>query len=639
MRTLVCIFFSALVLTFSFAPHSAFAQIGQSLMNQFVSGTIDAQELTRQITSTGNMSQIDAQKLVTNIVGNNGATLGSLSSIVDGVMTGKMNSPTALGLSSIGDLGKISDLSNMAQVFSNPLVKQGLNSALQAAGMGDVAKQLGSIFGSSATTSLITNMLTQAGMTEQAAQMISSIMGGAFTEAMGGLTGLTAAITQGLTGAQSFATVQAALESLEKAQNQQSQNAENSKNCKNFCPGCCTCHDPIVQNHKNIRAHMTNEFEAYRTWLVSTWYPSNVVPALMVMTSQMTSAAIYQIQMLGGFLDAKHQLETQRLFQQMTAQAHKDYQPSEGMCEFGTATRSLAASERRADLGQVAFSQRMIKRELISGDVLSYEGDSSDKPSRLDQFLNEYCDKNDNGEGPDNTGGLEILCKKTIAPERQNKDIDYTRTVETALTLDVDFTQPTNTNDEKDIFALSNYLYAHNVPDKIARTKLADDKGDIRPDGYPLYMDLRSIIAQRSVAQNSMAAIASMKSKGSKEVAPFIKKFVEQLGVDETEINKLIGDEPSYFAQMEVLTKIIYEDPKFYADLYDKPTNVERKIAAMEAVGIMQDRDIYKSLLRSEAILAVYLETLLAPEQERVNSQLRAISNTGGKIKQGGAAP
>lgn len=636
MLALVCVIFSSAAFIFSSStPAQAQNNPGNSLINQFVNGSVSPEELTRQMTATGNIGQLDAQKLVSNIVGNQGASLTGLGNVVDGVLNGSLNPQTALGLSTLNQLGKITNAQGLADVFSNPLVQQGLNAALQSAGAGKVTQQLKQIFGSAGAAGLATSLLTQAGAPAQVANMIGSLLGSQFMQAMGGLAGLTNAVQQALGGAASAQSAAQAMQGLQDAQQQQQQNAAYSGKCPQTCPNCCTCHDPIVQNHKNIRAHMTNEFEAYRTWLVSTWYPDNVVPALMIMTSQMTSAAIYQINILGSFLDAKHQLETQRLFQQMTAQANKDYQPSEGMCEFGTATRDLAASERRADLGQVAFSQRMLKRELGNGDVMTVEGDVSDMRSRLQQFLDEYCDKNDNGIGPENQGGLEVLCKKSIPAERQNKDIDYTRTVESALTLDVDFTQPSNTDDEKDIFALSNYLYANNPPDKVPFPKLANDEGKVRPDGYPLYLDLRSITAKRSVAQNSFAAIAALKSRGSKEVAPFIKKFVEQLGVDETEIHKLIGEEPSYFAQMEVLTKTIYEDPKFYADLYDKPANVERKLAAMEALGIMQDRDIYKSLLRSEAILAVYLESLLEPEQERVNSELRAITSTGPKMNKG----
>lgn len=613
---------------------------GTQLLNNFASGGINIQQFTNALTQTGNISLPDATQLATSIVGNQGANLGALGNVVNSVMGGNLDPKAALDLVKMPDLGKIANIGDLAKIVANPSIQNAISTALQGGGMDAVTKQLGSIFGAAATTDLAKNILQQAGVAGQLAQQVAGALGPAVTAAMGGIPNIQLSITVGLDG---NIKIEIGIGG-EGGGGPKPQSNNNNVMCNRSCSspsgeGCCNCHKPIVENHKNIRALMTNEFEAYRTWLVSRWWVDNMAPALMIMTSQMHAAAMQQIETFGMMLDAKHQLETQRVFQQMTARAHKDYQPSEGLCEFGTNTRSLAASERRADLSKVAFSERMLQRSLKSGDNLAVTGSESDKDSRLKLFLEEYCDKNDNGKGEGDKGGLALLCKKSIPPARKNKDIDYTRTIETPLSLDIDFTKPANTDDEKDVFALAANLYAHDIPEKTTRDLLANDKGEVRPDGYPLYMDLRAITAKRSVAQNSMAAIASMKSRGAKEVAPFLKAFIKNLGLEETEINKLIGDEPSYFAQMEVLTKKVYEDPVFYANLYDKPANVERKIAVMEALEVMQDRDIYDSLLRSEAVLAMYLETLLDVEQQRVSSEINRITNTATPVKEGAASP
>jgi hypothetical protein len=106
---------------------------------------------------------------------------------------------------------------------------------------------------------------------------------------------------------------------------------------------------------------------------------------------------------------------------------------------------------------------------------------------------------------------------------------------------------------------------------------------------------------------------------------------MKELGITEQEeIEKILGKKPSYFAQMEVLTKKLYQNPVFYTELYDKPANVARKGAALQAIGLMQDRDLYNSLLRSEAVLSVLLETMLMKEQEK-------IVNAGAKLNPGGS--
>ncbi len=188
----------------------------------------------------------------------------------------------------------------------------------------------------------------------------------------------------------------------------------------------------------------------------------------MLMAEQLSVAGIQQVNMFGAMLDAKHQLETQRLFQQMTAEAHKDYHPSEGMCTFGTTVRSLANSERKSDLAQITVAGRMNQRQLLSGEVLSMEGGVSDIRSRLDKFRKVYCERTDNAKG------LEKLCPSSNGkPERRNIDVDYTRNIESRLTIETDFTKDgaALTEDEEDVFALSANLFAHNIPPRIPPEK------------------------------------------------------------------------------------------------------------------------------------------------------------------------
>ena len=316
------------------------------------------------------------------------------------------------------------------------------------------------------------------------------------------------------------------------------------------------------------------------------------------------------------------------------SQTHKDYMPSEGICEIGTNIRSLAASERRADLTKVVYANRAMDRQLRTGDVLSAEGILSDRLSRLEQYRETFCHTADNADG------LELLCDGSGPQERRNKDIDYTRTIETQLTIDslpdtgLDFTTLTGeglTPDEEDVFALTANLFAHDVlPGTLTRRILNDQEGNPREGAFN-YLALRSVAAKRSVAHNSFMSILADRSRGNNvEAAPFLKSIIDELEIDNVDLNidVYLGENPSYFAQMEVLTKKLYQNPEFYTELYDKPTNVLRKGTALRALGLMQDRDMYHSLLRSEAVLSVLLETMLHEEQERVHSAMKSLKKS-----------
>lgn len=401
------------------------------------------------------------------------------------------------------------------------------------------------------------------------------------------------------------------------------------------CTGSCACQPcgtDITTVHQNIRDHVTQEFIDYRTWIVETYFPNYIQKALALMTEQLVTVGMQQVEIIGTFFDAKHQLETQRLFQQLQAQAHKDYQPSEDLCAIGTAVRSLASSERRSDLTQMTFSNRMMQRQLLSKDVISGRGSVSDRNSRVAQFKQVYCNPTDNSDGLNflcNTGGGRI--------DRRNTDVDYTNTVENTLTLDIDFTTPNPnllTDDEVDIFSLGANLFGNEVLSSITDRLLADEN-NVPKDLQYFYLRQRSLAAKRSVAQNSYSAITSMRANGNAENTAFLYSFMQELGVALPQIREYLGDNPSYFAQMEILTKKIYQNPKFYADLYDKPVNIERKGAALQALALMQDRDIYDSLIRSEAVLATLLEALILKEHDRVSESLKNTTLDGEHIGDG----
>src|SRR5690606_17866922 len=110
------------------------------------------------------------------------------------------------------------------------------------------------------------------------------------------------------------------------------------------------------------------------------------------------------------------------------------------------------------------------------------------------------------------------------------------------------------------------------------------------------------------------------KQDGNASSAAHMRALFREFGLPDEEIVKLLGPNPSYFAQMELLTKKIYQSPNFYTNLYDKPANVQRIIAAMQAIKLMQDRDIQEALQRREMLLSIMLEIRLRQQAEAVYS-------------------
>ncbi|HRC26524.1 MAG TPA: hypothetical protein PKX87_03735, partial [Alphaproteobacteria bacterium] len=391
------------------------------------------------------------------------------------------------------------------------------------------------------------------------------------------------------------------------------------------------------------KTHMAIEMEEDRRWMFEDVLIGHVLPSMMLMTHQLTAVAMQQMVAIGGFIDAWTQLESQLLIQQLQAQAHKDYHPSEGICEFATAVRSLANSDRNRQFNVSAFSQYMLERQAGQGDVSATEGRKEDRQGRVSQYVSTYCDPRDN-----NTA-MGKLCDGTAStPERRNKDLDYNRILLEPETLLVDFldnaTAPTA--EEQDLFALTSNLFAPEVLTRIPRAYLKDassasfwgSTGSAGSFGNPLQADVleaQSLVAKRSVAQNSINAIVGMKAEASMKYAPtepdfpadqkgaepYLYAFLRDLGLTDTDIKEMIGENPSYYAYMGILTKKIYQNPEFYVSLYDKPANVARKRVALKAIELMQDRDIFQSQLRTEAAMAVLLELAVQDSQPAVANQ------------------
>ncbi len=423
------------------------------------------------------------------------------------------------------------------------------------------------------------------------------------------------------------------------------------------CGGSCGCDATqhadgtrplIAWQHQMLRWHIQQEFNDWELFLIQVFFMEHFLPAMMLMTQQLTAVALQQMQILGTFFDAKQELEMQRQFDVMKAEAHKDYHPSTGMCTFGTLSRSLAASESRAEAVGFIMGQRQQDRETGHTNTVGAEGPAQDKRDRLTRFTGTFCNTHDNGNG------LTRLCGSTAAGIGPNRDVDWTRTVDRRLTLDMDMTSAdaggAATADEQAVFALMENLYAHDVPFRLPETVFNEAHSNQRK-----LIELRSLIAKRSVAVNSFNAIVGMRAAGSAQVdgdgdlgpngsaqdtARYMRVVLQQLGMtDEEEMTAMIGERPSYYAQMDMLTKKLYQRPAFYTDLYDKPANIDRKLVSMQAIGLMQDFDTFKSYLRQEMILSVLVELELMREQSLVDDRIARPATSGEEYELGGGGP
>lgn len=377
------------------------------------------------------------------------------------------------------------------------------------------------------------------------------------------------------------------------------------------------------------------------------------VDALQRMSVQFTSMMMKYTEIMGQFMDAKMQLQTRLRYEELQAQAHKDYHPSEQMCRFGTFTKSLATVEESAKFNKLVVNKILVDRYTntrkvgAKADPLSSPV-SSDLQDRLALFRERHCNR------ADLNNGLDVLCQhdyRNLDPKKDekiggqdyqsiNSDIDYTRTIDTPLTLEVNFTdqqlaltgedpedEDAPIGREADIIALARNLYWP--------TNFGNFASDELERKFTDYMDMRHVMAVNNLAHSSFANIVGMKTEyvPSEDMAAtpdqsgpaYMKVFMQEFGLNPDEIDAFLGKNPSYYAQMDVLTKKMYQSPDFYTNLYDKPANVRRIGVSLDAIKLMQMRDQYESNTRREMHFSLLLEHKIQRHMEKLNLAIGSI--------------
>lgn len=325
-------------------------------------------------------------------------------------------------------------------------------------------------------------------------------------------------------------------------------------------------------------------------------------------TRQMSAVAMTAAGMVGTFFDASHQMHVQRLIDLEHLNARRRYQPSTALCRFGTLRSGLPSTEMRADLNSDILAVSAIQRD--SQHLSRIKSDpSKELTSRLAAFRNRYCNQDYMGGSLAAQGDLEGICAPSVDPATMGKDINYTRTVGQPLTLTLNFTDTSLTGDEQDVRALMTNLYSYNLVPNIGESinKTAN---------YDDFLEMRSLWAARSLARSAFINIVGHKSSGTGASDSFLKDIIRAMGLeDEDAILELYGDDPSYEAQMEILTKKLYQSPNFIVSLIDSPENVRRQNTAMLASKLMQDRDILEALHQRELLISAILNELLKPQE------------------------
>lgn len=357
-------------------------------------------------------------------------------------------------------------------------------------------------------------------------------------------------------------------------------------------------------------------FNTHSIWVEKNVFAESIEAATPLLADQMSAISMIQSTEIGKMFDAQIFMDTQQTEQVLRAEAYRDYSPSQEFCVFGTGARAMAASDSKRDFTKAILDQTTLARKTGQIGTSAADGTEQDQYDRWRAFTQNYCDTRNNSwqqDRPQSTG-LTNVCETSVTSGRVNRDVDYARLIDEPRTIPVNFNAPVrdgaNAGLETDIFAFLSNVIGHQT---------LNNALDLNSEGgQEDFLKRRAVMARRSVAQNSMNAILALKASGSD-----VGSVPRILGVSDQAVLDMVGQDPSLYAQLEMLSKKLYQNPDFYAGLYDKPANVERTAVAMRAIELMIDREIYNSRLRQEMLGSVLLSTKL----DQSSSIVEAISS------------
>ena len=394
--------------------------------------------------------------------------------------------------------------------------------------------------------------------------------------------------------------------------------------CSKICPNCCLTPDRELQ--QQFRGNPPTGKSLNDRYLDNLW--PLIESKIVAVTNEINKAVVRQTSSRGSFIDAQNNNKTASSLQSAGASTAGSYINSEALCRFATLSQGLASSEAKTDFIKFSAAKQSMDRQLLTSGMPSSantakskdgkegvsRGQSADKQARWEKYVTTFCDPDDYGQGSGSSG----VCQ-TSSYIQYNKDINFADSFGDPLTLDI--VSSGTTKDAESIEALSNNLYAHDLVNNLPQVTSGSETDGMSAE-MRKYMLLRSVIAKRAIAENSFSSITALKAKGSPSSAKFTQNLMRELGISEDQAKRFVGDNPSYYAQMEALTRKLYETPVFYANLMDNPKNVLRQQNAMKSLELMQQRDMYKSIQRSEMLMATLLEIYLSRSQGGLDKQL-----------------
>lgn len=270
--------------------------------------------------------------------------------------------------------------------------------------------------------------------------------------------------------------------------------------------------------------------------------------------------------------------------------------PTPQLCQISSAAVAAAGAENAAEKNQ----NKLVEKTAAKPDL-----DDVGDASRWCQYANSI-----------NNPDFKKRCEdQGFADQIIPGAVTGDPTVASQSDLDVTSDTPTDTGRQTEAFA--NLVTGEHQQLQGVSAAARD------PSRFSAVLTARSVSATENLIKSSLIRTMAMNAKGTGTGAPALKAVMQSLGYPDDYITQKVGDNPSYATQLEVATKLAYQDPNFYIGLEGLTDPQLRAInVGVIAQNSAQWREIYHSVRAREMLLATILEAKIRAKQGQVAAQL-----------------
>lgn len=361
----------------------------------------------------------------------------------------------------------------------------------------------------------------------------------------------------------------------------------------------------------NARVEIVSRLEELQSNVtsgLSEWWNKHFHVALKDMTKELHRAKIEQTIAVGKMLDAQMTNETLAILDKYQAEARKEMQPSDGLCQMeAVATEQTKSQEISTGIVQAWSYENQVRglntvvpmKTADSGGLIgtayaadndepdimvaSAAGKAAERREMWKEYRRYFCNPSAGDQGcilPGRLAGQHIDIPNLLWGNAQTIDMsnkDVRRTVEAA----------------------QRYLIMPSTMDPIPSPLIDTKKGEVRAEALEQMLRRRSHLARINTIYNTVGNPLAERVKTSKINLQSMR----------TEAGIPPGDaatEASYREIQEAMNRDRFQDPEFLARMVADPKQLIREQGAINTMKMQQMNDLYKRLEE-----LVFMETAL----------------------------